>query len=63
MVYDIEINLLDDMAQVAINYLAANGRAVMVEDVDDIDEFDNEDEAEPTMEAQVPFHYPLFLSQ
>ena len=47
VVYDNEINLSDNMAPVAVNNdrLAANGGAVMVEDVDDKDEFDNEDAA------------------
>ena len=48
------------MAPVAVNddQLAANSVAVMVEDVDDEDEFDNKDEAEPTTAAQVPSPLP-----
>ena len=61
MVYDIEINLLDGMAPVAINNgrLAANSGAVMVKDVDDEDEFDNEDEDKPAVQHRS--HYPMFL--
>ena len=49
MVYSIEINLPDNMAPVAVNNdrLATNGGAIMVEDVDDEDEFADKDEAKP----------------
>ena len=56
MVYDININLPDNMAPVAVNNdrLAANGGAVMVEDVDYEDELYNKDKVEPDAVAQVP---------
>ena len=69
MVYDIEINLPDNMAPVAVNNdrLVANGGAILVEDVDDEDEaepaFDNKDEDEPVAEAVIPIplsHAPHF---
>ena len=55
VVYDIKINLQDNMTPVDVNndQLAANGGAVMVEDVDDEGESNSEDEAKPAAVAQV----------
>ena len=64
MVYDIEINLPDDMAPVAVNNdrLITNGGAILVEDVDDEDEaeraFDDDDRDEPVAAAPNPIPLP-----
>ena len=62
MVYYIEINLMNAMEPVAVNNdrLASNGRAVMVQDMDDKDKFDNEDKAKPDAAAQAAHYYPMF---
>ena len=60
VVYYIEINLPDAMTPVAVNNdrLASNGRAVMVQDMDDKDKFDNEDEAGAVTAAPILLQLP-----
>ena len=60
VVYNIELNLPGNMAPVTINddQLATNGSAIMVEDIDDEEEFNSEDEDEPVTAASIPLPLP-----